>query len=106
MGKRNLIILSGLCLTLTLAGCTSVKSDTVTPTTVPTATIAPATPTTAPTKKPTATPTPAASAGKLKGYMNLVRNYNFDAYANPEIVDEPMKHAEELIASGTATQED
>lgn len=27
-------------------------------------------------------------------------------YANPEVVDEPMRYAEELIASGTASQED
>lgn len=47
-----------------------------------------------------------ADAGKLKGYMNMVRNYNMEGYANPEVVDEPLQYAEELIASGTATQEE
>lgn len=47
-----------------------------------------------------------ADAGKLKGYMNLVKNFNMEGYANPEVIDEPLKHAEELIDSGTATQEE
>lgn len=117
MGKLRFLATTGICLTLCLAGCASDGSGNAEPTSAPsknpafTATPVPteataATETIAPTEKPTATPTPAASASRLKGYMNLVRNYNFEAYANPEVVDEPMKHAEELIASGTATQED
>lgn len=115
MGKFKLFALSGLCLTLFLTGCATGNNRDSAPSATPTAApIETATPvptetpteTPAPTEKPTATPTPAASASKLKGYMNLVKNYNFEGYANPEVVDEPMKHAEELIASGTATQED
>ena len=47
-----------------------------------------------------------ADAGRLKGYMNLVSNYNMEGFANPEVVDEPMRKAQELIDSGTATQEE
>ena len=103
MGKLKLFMLSGLCLLLLMAGCQNNSSDTAETPEIPTE--APLeTPIEAPQNTPT--PTPSANAGKLKGYMNLVKNYNFEGYANPEVVDEPMKHAEELIASGTATQED
>ncbi|MBP3578928.1 MAG: hypothetical protein J6K15_12530, partial [Lachnospiraceae bacterium] len=96
---------------LLLAGCQSNAPEIIPESQTPgaTETIAPEpTATPVPTEKPTKTPTPTPgpSASKLKGYMNLVKNYNFEGYANPEVVDEPMKHAEELIASGTATQED
>ena len=114
MGKLKLLTLSGLCLLLLLAGCQKNSAgdadlagtdETSQNTPIPTCTAVP-TETPAPTKEPTPTPTPGPSASKLKGYMNLVRNYNFEGYANPEVVEEPMKYAEELIASGTATQED
>lgn len=97
-----------LCIILLFAGCGSKpvkapapKDATLTPESSEESPVTPVS-----TTSPTATPTPGPSASRLKGYMNLVRNYNFDSYANPEVVDEPMKHAEELIASGTATQED
>lgn len=107
MKKFKLFILCGICLVSILAGCTSISTgdsgptESFSPTEAPPEALTPA-----PTKEPTPTPTPGPSASKLKGYMNLVKNYNFEGYANPEVVDEPMKHAEELIASGTATQED
>ncbi len=115
MKKINLLALSGLCLALFFTGCATGSSGdssiTAAPTVLPAETVTP-TPTNPPrepplpTEKPTAAPTPTASAGRLKGYMNLVKNYNFEGYANPEVVEKPLKHAEELIASGTATQED
>ena len=49
---------------------------------------------------------PEADASRLKGYMNLVSNYNMEGYDNPEVVDEPMKKAQELIEKGKATQEE
>ena len=107
MGKQKFVSLLGLGLILICTGCASGKAKEDTPAAIPTETVAPAIEATAaPTTKPTATPTPSVNTGRLKGYMNLVRNYNFEGYANPEIVDEPMKHAEELLASETATQED
>ena len=112
MNKCKLTFLAGFCLLLFFGGCQNSTNATPETTSVPPKaatpgpTMLPTTP--VPTEKPTKapTPTPGPSAGKLKGYMNLVKNYNFEGYANPEVVDEPMKHAEELIASGTATQED
>ena len=103
MGKLKIFILSVLGLLLLFTGCQANSPDTPETPEFPTETSLPS-PTEAPQNTPT--PTPSANAGKLKGYMNLVKNYNFEGYANPEVVDEPMKHAEELIASGTATQED
>ena len=96
MNRRHFFAASGLCLTLFLAGCASGTSKE----------LPSATPTQIPTLVPTATPTPAADAGKLDAYITFVKNYNFKRYANPEIIDEPLQRAEELIASGTATQED
>ena len=111
MKKLKLYAVYTLCILIFLTGCQNnapeipPENQTLgaaeTPTPEQTATPLP---TEEPTKAPT--PTPGPSASKLKGYMNLVKNYNFEGYANPEVVEEPMKHAEELITSGTATQED
>ena len=110
MKQLKLFAVSAVC-ALLLAGCQNNAPEIPPENQTPGATetpIAEQTATPLPTEEPTKapTPTPGPSASKLKGYMNLVKNYNFEGYANPEVVEEPMKHAEELIASGTATQED
>lgn len=128
MRKLRFLLLAGLCMTL-LAGCSGEKAGENTGDVPPTgitvenntevndtgssagkelvSTTEPtAEPEDAVTPTPAETPVPTPSASRLKGYMNLVKNYNMEGYANPEVVDEPLRRAEELIASGTATQED
>lgn len=116
MKRIKVLTMSVLCGLMLFTGCQSGTEDnSIHPTQTPTIpegetpfpTSTPIeTQTAVPIKEPTATPVPGPNAGNLKGYMNLVKNYSFEGYANPEIVEEPLKHAEELIASGTATQED
>ncbi|MCR5585782.1 MAG: hypothetical protein K6F63_10165 [Lachnospiraceae bacterium] len=93
--KRKIIFV--LCLLLCVsAGCGNEKN--AQPLTVT------ATPTPKPTAAMTPVPTPiseeekAANAAldRLSGYMNLVRNYNLEPYANPEVVLDALKEAEAL----------
>lgn len=111
MKKKNILTIFALCLLLFAVGCgskTTDQTDSTEPTEVVQETQNPvtATPTPAPTQKPDPTPTPVPGKGQLEGYISFVKNYNFKNFANPEVVDEPIKQAEDLIASGTATQED
>lgn len=44
--------------------------------------------------------------GNLKGYLNLMRNQKFDKYVNADVLDAPIKAAEEILEDENATQED
>lgn len=108
--KRKLhIVLGAFFLCLGLVACTSEtpsgSSEVLTPT--PSETTSATEPTAVPTDAPTKTPDASqADAGKLKGYMNMVKRYNLDEYVNKDIMEVPLQYAEELIASGCATQEE
>ncbi len=46
------------------------------------------------------------NAGNLKGYLNLMKNQNFEKYANADVLDAPIQAAEEILLKEDATQED
>lgn len=43
---------------------------------------------------------------QLEGFLKQVKGYNLSLYGNPEILDAPIKKAEELLASEAATQKE
>ena len=110
MKRKLYVVLGTLCLCLGLTACTpgAAPDSSENPTGIPSATPSDTQPTTLPTDVP-ATETPAgpkADSSKLKGCVGMVKRYKLDEYVNKDIMEAPLTHAEELIASGTATQEE
>ena len=108
--KKNLkLCIGAFCLCLGLMACApDPPSDSPeNPTNAPT-NVSETEPSSVPTAAPvTEAPSESqADAGKLKGYLNMVKRYNLDAYVNKDIMNAPIQHAEELIVAGTATQEE
>lgn len=102
MGKRMNYICLGVCLMLSIcmSGCSKKKADQMKETDqLQTEDMTETTQAGEVSTKP-------VDKSKLSGYYNLVKNYNTSEYANPEVLDEPMKAAEVLLADENASEED